>query len=147
RATLPDDFDVVHFPKGSTRRVTGMGTFGFALTAKAKNPDAAWAFLQFMYGEEGMRIMTSSYGSVPAMQRFYNSSFWRDLPGPPYNNAVFVDAFQYGTTPPRIPFYSTGPFRQAVTDGIVAVILGKATPEEVVANVDSELNKILQERR
>jgi len=147
RATLTDDFDVMHFPKGPARRVAGMGTFGFALTAKSKNPDAAWAFLQFMYGDEGMRIITSSYASVPAMQRYYNSPFWRDLPGPPYHNNVFVDAFAYGTTPPRIPFYSTGPFRQAVTDGIVAIILGRSGVEEVVANVDRELNTILQARR
>jgi multiple sugar transport system substrate-binding protein len=147
RATLTDDFDVMHFPKGPARRVAGMGTFGFTMTTKSKNPDAAWAFLQFMYGEEGTRIITSSYSSVPAMQRFYNSSFWRDLPGPPHHNNVFVDAFSYGTTPPRIPFYSTGPFRQAVTDGIVAVLLGKSSVEEVVANVDTELNKILQSRR
>src|SRR5205085_813338 len=105
-------FDVRHFPKGPARRVAGMGTFGFALTTAAKNPDAAWAFLQFMYGEEGMQIITSSYASVPAMKRFYDSPFWRDLPGPPYHNNVFVDAFSYGTTPPRVPFYSTGPFRQ-----------------------------------
>ena len=58
-----------------------------------------------------------------------------------------MDAFSYGTTPPRIPFYSTGPFRQAVTDGIVSIVLGKASAEEVVANVDAELNKILQARR
>lgn len=147
RSTLTDDFDVIHFPKGTTRRVTGMGTFGFALTATAKDPEAAWKFLEFMYGEEGTRIITSSYSAVPAMQRFYNSPFWRDLPGPPYNNAVFVDAFQYGTTPPRLPFYSTGPFRQAVTDGIVAIVLGKATVEEVVANVERELNAILASRR
>jgi len=34
-----------------------------------------------------------------------------------------------------------------VTDGIVAVVLGKSSVEEVVANVDGELNKILQARR
>jgi ABC-type glycerol-3-phosphate transport system substrate-binding protein len=94
-----------------------------------------------------MQIMTASYSAVPAMQRFYNSGFWRDLPPPPYHNAAFVDSFAYGTTPPRIPFYSTGPFRQAVTDGIVAIVLGKATVEEVVANVDNELNTILAARR
>ena len=108
RASLTDDFDVMHFPKGPVKRVTGMGTFGFALTAKAKNPDAAWKFLEFMYGEEGMAIITSSYAAVPAMKRFYDSPFWRDLPPPPHHNAVFVDSFAYGTTPPRLPFYSTG---------------------------------------
>jgi multiple sugar transport system substrate-binding protein len=144
RANLKDEFDVVHFPKGKTKRVTGMGTFGFALTTKAKNPEAAWKFLEFMYGEEGTKIMTSSYASVPARKAYYNSPFWRELPGPPFNNAVFVDAFQYGTTPPRLPFYSTGPFRQAVTDGITAITLGKSNPEEVVASIDKVLNEFLQ---
>jgi multiple sugar transport system substrate-binding protein len=142
-----DDFDIMHFPKGSTKRITGMGTFGFAMTTSAKNPEAAWKFLEFMYGEQGMQIITSSYSAVPAMQRFYNSGFWRDLPGPPYHNAAFVDSFSYGTTPPRIPFYSTGPFRQAVTDGMVSIVLGKSSVEDVVANVEKELNTILAARR
>jgi ABC-type glycerol-3-phosphate transport system substrate-binding protein len=107
----------------------------------------AWKFLEFMYGDEGMKIITSSYAAVPAMKRYYNSPFWRDLPGPPYNNAAFVDSFAYGTTPPRLPFYSTGPFRQAVTDGITAISLGKATAEEVVKNVDKVLNDFLQTQK
>jgi ABC-type glycerol-3-phosphate transport system substrate-binding protein len=147
RASLTDDFDVIHFPKGSAKRVTGMGTFGFALSAKTKHPDEAWNFLSWMYGEEGMRILTASYAAVPAQKRFYQSSFWRDLPPPPHNNAVFVDAFSYGITPPRLPFYSTGEFRQSVTDGMTAITLGKATPEEVVANVDQVLNKYLQQSK
>ncbi|TMK25255.1 MAG: sugar ABC transporter substrate-binding protein [Actinobacteria bacterium] len=147
RASLTDDFDVIHFPKGSAKRVTGMGTFGFALSAKTKHPDEAWSFLSWMYGEEGMRILTASYAAVPAQKRFYQSSFWRDLPPPPHNNAVFVDAFSYGITPPRLPFYSTGEFRQSVTDGMTAITLGKATPEEVVANVDQVLNKYLQQSK
>lgn len=144
RANLPDDFDVLHYPKAPAKRITGMGTFGFALTAKAKQPDAAWQFLTWMYGDEGMSIITASYAAVPAMKRFYGSSFWRDLPPPPHSNAVFTDAFSYGTTPPRLPFYSTGEFRQTVTDGMTAITLGKSTPEDVVANVDQVLNKYLQ---
>ena len=147
RASLTDDFDVLHYPKGPSKRITGMGTFGFALTAKSKQPDAAWQFLTWMYGEEGMSIITASYAAVPAMKRFYDSSFWRDLPPPPHSNAVFVDSFVYGTTPPRLPFYSTGDFRQSVTDGMTAITLGKSTPEEVVANVDQVLNKYLKDQQ
>ncbi len=147
RSQLKDDFDVMHFPKGPAKRVTGMGTFGFALTTKAKNPDAAWRFLEYKYSEEGQKMITSQYASVPAMKRFYNSPFWRELPGPPYNNDVFVDAFAYGVTPPRLPFYSTGPFRQAVTDGILGIVLGQTTPEQVVANIEQTLNAFLKERK
>ncbi|MBV9892757.1 MAG: sugar ABC transporter substrate-binding protein [Chloroflexi bacterium] len=147
RASLPDDFDVLHFPKGPAKRVTGMGTFGFALTSKTKHPDEAWKFLSWMYSDEGTQIITQSYAAVPAMKRFYNSSFWRDLPPPPHSNSVFVDAFNYGVTPPRLPFYSTGEFKQSVTDGLTAITLGKATPQDVVANVDQVLNKYLQSQQ
>jgi hypothetical protein len=59
---------------------------------------------------------------------------------------VFIDSFSYGTTPPRLPFYSTGEFRQSVTDGMTAITLGKSTPDQVVANVDDVLNKYLKQK-
>ncbi|HEY3081063.1 MAG TPA: sugar ABC transporter substrate-binding protein, partial [Chloroflexota bacterium] len=83
RDKIKDDWDVAHFPKGTAKRVTGMGTFGFALSTASKNPDQAWQYLDWMYGEEGMTILATSYGSVPAQKRFYKSGFWRNLPPPP----------------------------------------------------------------
>ncbi|HEY3078605.1 MAG TPA: hypothetical protein VGM69_01740, partial [Chloroflexota bacterium] len=106
-------------------------------------PDQAWQYLDWMYGEEGMTILATSYGSVPAQKRFYKSGFWRNLPPPPANNDVFTDAFAYGTLPPRLPFYSTGPFSKAVDDGMQAIELGKKSPADVVKEVDAELTKWL----
>jgi multiple sugar transport system substrate-binding protein len=143
RDKIKDDWDVVHFPKGPAKRVTGMGTFGYAMSTASKIPDDAWKFLDWFYGEEGMTILAQNYGSVPAMKRFYKSGFWRNLPPPPANNDVFVDAFAYGTLPPRLPFYSTGPFKKAVDDGLVAIELGKKKPDEVVKEVHAELNRWL----
>jgi ABC-type glycerol-3-phosphate transport system substrate-binding protein len=125
--------------------VTGMGTFGYALSMNSKIPDDAWRFLDWFYGEEGMTILAQNYGSVPAMKRFYKSGFWRDLPAPPANNDVFVDAFSYGTLPPRLPFYTTGQFTKTLDDGFTSMELGKKKPEEVVKEVGAELNKWLQQ--
>src|SRR5262249_49201116 len=147
RDKITDDWDVAHFPMGSAKRVTGMGTFGFALSGPSKHPDQAWTYLDWMYGEEGMTILAQSYGSVPAQKRFYKSGFWRNLPPPPSNNDVFVDAFDYGTLPPRLPFYTTGPFAKAVTDGLQGIELGKMTPADVVKSVDAELNKWLSQNK
>jgi multiple sugar transport system substrate-binding protein len=143
RDKITDDWDVAHFPKGSAKRVTGMGTFGFALSGSSKVPDQAWQYLDWMYGEEGMQILAQSYGSVPAQKRFYKSAFWRELPAPPANNDIFTDAFAYGTLPPRLPFYTTGPFSKAITDGMVEMELGKKSAAEVVKEVDAELTKWL----
>jgi multiple sugar transport system substrate-binding protein len=143
RPNIKDDWDVAHYPKGPAKRVTGMGTFGFALSASTKYGDQAWAFLDHMYGEEGMKIIASNYGSVPAQRRFYKASFWRDLPPPPANNDVFTDAFSYGTLPPRLPFYTTGPFSKAIEDGLQGIELGKMTPEQAVKGMHDELSKWL----
>jgi ABC-type glycerol-3-phosphate transport system substrate-binding protein len=47
--------------------------------------------------------------------------------------------------PPPLPFYSTGDFRQAMLDGIDAVILGQMTPEEAVNNMAEQATASLQE--
>lgn len=144
RDKITDDWDVAHYPAGPAKRVTGMGTFGYALSGGSKIPDDAWTFLDWFYGEEGMTILAQNYGSVPAQKRFYQSGFWRDLPPPPANNDVFVDAFSYGTLPPRLPFYSTGQFKKTLDDGMAAIELGKKTPEQVVKEVHAELNGFLK---
>lgn len=143
RSQIKDDWDVAHFYRGSVKRVTGMGTQGFALSATSKSADMAWNFLDFMYSEDGMKIITSQYGAVPVEKRFYDASWWRNLPPPPSNNAVFTDAFDYGTLPPRLPFYTTGPFTKAMTDGMTAIELGQSTPDKVVPQVSAELQKWL----
>jgi ABC-type glycerol-3-phosphate transport system substrate-binding protein len=140
RDKIKDDWDVLHFPKGPSKRVTGMGTFGYAVSTASKIPDEAWRFLDWFYGEEGMTILAANYGSVPAMKRFYKAGFWRNLPAPPANNDVFVDAFAYGTLPPRLPFYTTGQFTKTLNDGIVAIELGKKQPAEVVKEIHTELS-------
>jgi multiple sugar transport system substrate-binding protein len=143
RGAVTDDWDVAHFYKGPTKRVTGMGTLGFALSGTTKHPDDAWSYLSWMYDEAGMKIIASNYGSVPVQKRFFNAPWWKNLPPPPGNNSVFTDAFNYGTLPPRLPFYTTGPFTKALNDGLAAVELGKSKPADVVQSVDAELNKWL----
>src|SRR5579883_2031120 len=53
RNDIKDDWDVVHFYRGPAKRVTGMGTQGFALSGATKHPSDAWAFLDYMYSEDG----------------------------------------------------------------------------------------------
>lgn len=94
-----------------------------------------------------MKIITSQYGAVPVEQRFYNATWWKDLPPPPSNNGVFTQAFDYGTLPPRLPFYTTGPFTKAITDGFTGIELGQMTAQQVAANVSGELQKWLDQNK
>jgi multiple sugar transport system substrate-binding protein len=144
RDQLKDDWDVEAVPKGSAVRKTGMGTQGYAISAATDNPTAAFHLLQFIF-TEGMVVFMQDYLTVPPIKSFYDDPAWRELPGPPYNNAVFVDATKDAMIPPPLPFYSTGAFRQAMLDGIDAVLLGQMDAEAAVNRMAEEATLSLQE--
>ena len=143
RSQLEDDWDVQLVPSGTARRSTGMGAMGYAISSQTKDPDAAWKLLEYTYSD-GMTFFMESYLVVPPITTFYDDPAWRDLPGPPYNNEIFVTATEDAMLPPPLPFYSTGSFRKAMEDGIDAVLLGQMSPEDAVNNMAMEATRSLQ---
>lgn len=143
RSQLEDDWDVQLVPSGTARRSTGMGAMGYAISSQTENPDAAWKLLDYAYSD-GMTFFMESYLVVPPITTFYDDPAWRDLPGPPYNNEIFVTATEDAMLPPPLPFYSTGNFRKAMEDGIDAVLLGQMSPEDAVNNMAMEATRSLQ---
>jgi len=144
RAQLKDDWDVELVPTGSVMRKTGMGTQGYAISSQTKDPTATFHLLQFIF-TDGMVVFMQDYLTVPPIKSFYDDPAWRNLPPPPYNNAVFVDATNDAMIPPPLPFYSTGAFRQAMLDGIDAVLLGQMSTEDAVNKMAEEATLSLQE--
>ena len=143
RDTLEDDWDVTLVPKGAVDRKTGMGTMGYAMSADTENQDAAWEVLHYTF-TEGMKVFMETYLLVPPITSFYDDPTWKSLPGPPHNNEIFVKATETAMLPPKLPFYSTGPFRQAMLDGLDAVVLGQMTTEQAVNRMAEEATKALQ---
>ncbi len=143
REQLKDDWDVQLVPKGSVHRMSGMGTMGYSIAATSKNIEAAWNLLQYTY-TEGMKVFMETYLLVPPIKTFYDDPTWRNLPPPPYNNDVFVKALDFAILPPPLRFYDTGPFLQAVKDGIDAVVLGQMTTQEAVDRMAAEASNALQ---
>lgn len=143
RDQLKDDWDVQLVPKGSADRKSGMGTMGYALSAHSKNVDAAWELLQYTYGD-GMKFFMESYLLVPPIKSFYDDPAWRNLPPPPHTNDIFIKALDFAMLPPPLPFYSTGPFKQAMEDGLDAVILGHMKAEDAVNRMAQEATQSLQ---
>jgi multiple sugar transport system substrate-binding protein len=142
REQLTDDWDVQLPPRGSVDRKTGMGTMGYAMSAQTEDPAATWEVLHYLF-TEGMTTFMESYMVVPPITSFYDDPAWRDLPGPPYSNDVFVKAFDIAMLPPKLDFYSTGPFQKAMVDGIDAVLLGNMTTKDAVDRMAAEATKAL----
>ncbi len=143
RSQLEADWDVQLVPKGTVARSTGMGAMGYAISSQSKDPSAAWKLMEYTY-TDGMKFFMESYLVVPPITTFYDDPAWRDLPGPPYNNEIFVTATEDAMLPPPLPFYSTGNFRKAMEDGIDAVLLGQMSPEDAVNNMAMEGTRALQ---
>jgi multiple sugar transport system substrate-binding protein len=144
RSQLKDDWDVQVMPKGSVMRKTGMGTMGYAMSSQTKDPSATWKLLEYTYSD-GLKFFMESYLIVPAISTYYDDPAWKELPGPPYNNDIFISSIDDAMLPPDLPFYSTGPFRKAMLDGIDAVQLGQMSGDEAVDNMAAEATKSLQE--
>ncbi|MEA2511525.1 MAG: multiple sugar transport system substrate-binding protein [Thermomicrobiales bacterium] len=143
REQLKDDWDVTLVPKGKVDRKTGMGTMGYAMSSQTKNPEAAWEVLNYTF-TEGMKVFMETYLLIPPIKSFYDDPTWRNLPGPPYSNDIFVTAMDTAMLPPSLPFYSTGPFNQAMKDGLDAVVLGQMTTEEAVNRMAEEATNALK---
>jgi multiple sugar transport system substrate-binding protein len=143
RDQLKDDWDVTLVPKGKADRKTGMGTMGYAMSANTKNKDAAWEVLHYTF-TEGMKVFEETYLLVPPIKSFYDDPTWKGLPGPPYTNDVFVTAMDTAMLPPALPFYSTGPFKQAMQDGLDAVVLGQMSTEDAVNHMAEEATNSLK---
>ncbi|MGH2560076.1 MAG: extracellular solute-binding protein [Thermomicrobiales bacterium] len=143
RDQLTDDWDVTLVPKGTVDRKTGMGTMGYAISSQTENVEAAWEVLRYTF-TEGMKVFMETYLLVPPITSFYDDPTWKSLPGPPYNNDIFVKATETAMLPPSLPFYSTGPFRQAMLDGLDAVVLEQMTTEDAVNRMADEATKALQ---
>jgi len=144
RDQLKADWDVQLVPKGSARRCTGMGAMGYAISSKTKDPSATWKLMEYTYSD-GMKFFMESYLVVPPIKSFYDDPAWRNLPGPPYDNAVFVSATDDAMLPPPLPFYSTGTFKKAMEDGIDAVLLGQMKPEDAVNKMAQEATRSLKQ--
>jgi multiple sugar transport system substrate-binding protein len=143
RDQLKDDWDVTLVPNGKVSRKTGMGTLGYAISSQTKNADAAWDVLHYTF-TEGMKVFMESYLLVPPVKSFYTDPTWLNLPAPPHTNDIFVKAMDTAMLPPSLPFYSTGAFKQAMDDGLAAVVLGQMSPEDAVNNMAQQATAALQ---
>lgn len=147
RDAQKDDWDVALEPMINGVRKTGMGSIAQAITpqGEANNKELAYDYLNWFYSEDGgMKVLTSTYGTVPPVESLYNSPIWTDLPGPPYDNRVFAESIQFGAmNPTSIPADV-----QAVVDAELlkaeeAVVLNGADIAETLKAAEAVINEAM----
>ncbi|SCL22772.1 carbohydrate ABC transporter substrate-binding protein, CUT1 family [Micromonospora pallida] len=112
----------------------------YCMPKGAKNPDAAWRFLEFAIAEEGQRIIAATGRTVPSHVGVANSPAFLDPAQPPRNAKVFLDAIP---TVRALPTVSTWPEIEDVSYGILenAMFRGDRL-DDVVRQLDTETRPI-----
>lgn len=145
RDSMTDDWDVAPFPLVNGERNVGGGSVGVAWTTTA-NQAAAEQFLRWYFSEEGgMGILATTYSIVPPVESLFDSPIWRDLPGPPSNNDVFVEAIENSVLSPNIAKANQGPFYDAIADAYDKIILGGISVEDAMREADAAATEALQQ--
>ncbi len=120
------------------------GNAAVMLTRDKERQAAAWKFMQFAAGPVGQTIMVRGTGYVPSNTLTLNDdkflgAFYRD-------NKLFRPAMeQIPIMQPWFAFPGTNGVRitQTIVDNLARIVEQRATPEAVLADVTSEVQKLL----
>jgi len=150
RENIGDKFewDVQLMPKmPDGKHRTGMGTYGFSIYAKSKQPQLAWDFIKYLCSPTAQLIIAKSYAGAPLLKSLANDPEWLNLPPPPANNRAFTDGAADAILPRTYPLECgslyTGEVNQAISTALESVLRGKATVQEAFTEVDKRIQPCL----
>lgn len=135
---LGDDLVLLPMPIWSQQRATGMGSWNWGITSSCENPEAAWAFLDYLLQPDQIIRMTDANGAVPARLSALEQSDLYASDGP--LNLLAQQLQQYAIPRPITPAYPTitSEFSQAVTD-IVSGADVQETLDSAVAAINQDI--------
>ncbi len=93
------NFDVAPLPIGPAGRATGVNSAGFVIAKDSKNPDAAWEFVKYAFGDAGQSELAKIGLAIPIRESVAASPAYLEQPTP-INHQLFVDALAYAHLKP-----------------------------------------------
>ena len=124
-------WDIATLPiGGASRRGTGGGGTGWAVSAGTKHPEMAWEFLKFISSKEAELDEVRIGATTPARVSVVTSEAFLDPAKPPTNVRAFAEAQEYVV---RDPVHSKWPeiFQRVVTTNMDQLWSGAKTAVEV----------------
>src|SRR5437588_7726219 len=111
---------MVHGPDGMSTAT--LGGWGFAVSSRSRNPDAAWGFIQFATRPEQLRQLYLKAGRIPSRKSLVPEQFQEIVRG--------------ARARPRIPEYAQA--SDILQRWLSAALAGIATPEDALRNAARE---------
>lgn len=140
------DVEVIpSFPSG--KKVTGMGTYGFSITANAKDPQLAWEFIKGLLSHDTQKAITLSYSGMPLLKSLATDPDILALKGPPNNVLAFLKNGANGITPTYFPgdcgsLYA-GQINSEINTAFDNVIIGGMSVEEAFTTANDNIQACL----
>jgi multiple sugar transport system substrate-binding protein len=120
-------------PEEGAERASALGEGDNVILANSDNPDEAFAFLEFLYGD--MDRVWNDFGYLPA------SAVEVTDPKYPEAYAVFEESMKYARN--RGPEPNWPQVSGAIQTAIQATLTGQATAEEALAEAQAEIDDVL----
>jgi multiple sugar transport system substrate-binding protein len=136
-------YDVVPMPKGPAGQATSVNSAGFVVAKASKNPDAAFAFVQFAISKAGQTRLAELGFACPVLKSVAEGPAFLEQKGSSLNQKVFLDSLAFAHMKPVFKGYDE--WASTVGDGMGAVWRGEAqlnpTLDDIVKQADAVLAK------
>jgi multiple sugar transport system substrate-binding protein len=141
------DWDVQVIPTHPKGKFTGMGTYGFAVSANTKNPQLAWEFVKYMASKDAQLALLKTYSGMPLLKSLADDPTLSNLAAPPENITAFIENGQNGIFPPSFPgdcgSVYAGEVSSELKAALEASILGTSTVEEAFTVANTKIQACL----
>ncbi|WP_405483411.1 extracellular solute-binding protein [Streptomyces sp. NBC_00009] len=131
-----DDLAVIPLPDFGTGSKTGMGSWQFGITRKAKDPDAAAAFLEYLLTKKSLLTMYDAVGAPPSTTAALKAT---DIYAPNGPMSLVTESLNQApmvaVPRPQTPAYPT--ITQAFSQAVDDISLGKDVPDALKKAVDT----------
>lgn len=136
-----DDLVLLPLPDFGTGSKTGMGSWAWAMTSSAADPDAAWSVIEYLISDDAILGITEVNGAIPGTQSAIAQS---PIHQPDGELALFVEALNgapdVAVPRPVTPAYPTvtSVFR-TVIDNIIQGADVQSELDAAVAEIDADI--------
>lgn len=145
----PFEWDVQVVPSHPQGKFTGMGTYGYAVSANAQSPELAWEFVKHLASADAQRAIAANYAGTPLLRSLREDPAIVDLAAPPENITAFIENGENGILPTYFPgecgsLYA-GQISQEIKDALEAAILGVSSVEDAFNAANENIQACLNE--
>lgn len=143
----PFEWDVQVIPSLPEGKFTGMGTYGFAVSTSAPDPQLAWDFVKNMISPEIQKAIALNYAGTPLLQSMAQDAEIMNRTAPPENIQAFIENGPNGILPTYFPgecgsLYA-GQINQEIVDAFEVAIRGAASVEDAFNQANQNIQDCL----